>query len=63
MLDSVTKTGTYNEYYAEFAALSYMRSFLGCCFKNKDWFKAKIKKLERHEKAVEAVNEELDIVK
>ena len=35
----------------------------GCCCKDLDWYKRKVSKLERHEKAVEVLTEELDIVK
>ena len=35
----------------------------GRCCKDLDWYKRKVGKLERHEKAVEVLTDELDIVK
>jgi len=43
--------------------LEYLRWLCGCCCKDLDWYKRKVAKLERHEKAVEVLTEELDIVK
>mgnify|MGYP001626959927 CR=1 FL=1 len=63
MEKTVEETKAYHMTFFEFYLASKIRSILSCCCKDKDWYQARIKKLERHEKASDSVTSELDIVK
>ena len=63
MQDTITHDGEYDQNYLQFIVLGKLRWLCGCCCKDLDWYKRKVSKLERHEKAVEVLTEELDIVK
>lgn len=63
MHENVAQAGEYDENYLQIFLLEYLRWLCGCCCKDLDWFKRMVSKLERHEKAVEILTEELDIVK
>ena len=60
---TVSQGSEYSQNFLEIYMLVKLRSLFGCCCKNKDWYNEKIRKLERHEKAVDVLTKELDIVK
>ncbi len=62
MEKTVGETKAYHMTFFEFYLASRIRSFLGCCCKDKDWYQARVEKLERHEKACDSVTKELDVV-
>lgn len=63
MKETIIQQDQYDQNYCEILFLEKVRFLCGCCCKNKDWYKQRVKKLERHENAVAALTEEFDVVK
>ena len=63
MLNTVSERGKYWYDYSEYLAIAFCKSFCCCFVSRRDWFKRRLKKLERHEEASERLNSEIDIVK
>ena len=63
MLRAVSERGKYFYTYAEYTFARLYRVFCCCCVERSPWFNRRVKKLERHEEAVDRLNREVDVCK
>lgn len=63
MMRTVAERGKYFYSYFESRITSFLNLFCSCCLKNKAWFKRRLQKQQRHQKASDMLSDEIDIVK
>ena len=62
MVGTVAGRGKYFYSYVEYNWSILLKNLCNCCCKRKDWFKRRMRRLERHEKATDNLAQELDVV-
>ena len=62
MVGTVAGRGKYFYGFVEYCWSQLLRCLCCCCCKHKDWFKRRMKRLERHKEASELVTREMDLV-
>ena len=63
MMRTVAERGKYYYNYSEYLSVSCLSKFCCCFFRNCQWYKRRMERLERHEEASEQLANEIDIVK
>ena len=63
MMRTIAERGKYWYTFSEYEFIWIMSRFCCCFFKNKKWYKDRLKRLERHEDASQKLADEIDIVK
>ena len=60
---AVAERGKYYYSYVESRTTSFLKNFCNCCLKHTACFKHRMQRLERHKKALEMLEDEVDICK
>lgn len=63
LMQTVAERGKYWYNYSEYLFASILDSWCCSCFKKRDCYKRRVKRLRRHEHAFEKLAEEIDVVK
>ena len=63
MMRTVAERGKYFYNYSEYLCSGFLRTFCSCCCSSKNWYKQRIRKLERHDAATKRLDNEIDIIK
>ena len=63
MIGTVAERGKYFYHYSALMYAQFLLCFFSCCCKEKEWFKRRQKRMERHEIARKKLMNELDLRK